>query len=218
MSHSVLRTQRSSSNGRSGFTRGLPCTLGLSGPSLLPIAEENQFKLEIAYSVCNSKQAEQEVVDSLQAAARAAVVRYQAQCNVVQSREAHERAVAEAEATLAKSREAEAQALARSYEAEIRLAAVLQTEAQSRLRYYDRMHEVAANNVNDAEFQVGMVRHDIWVQNETTFAAEKEWMAKDDRASSRSPSATCSPSATPSPCATPSSCATPLSATPSPST
>ncbi|KAJ7617440.1 hypothetical protein DFH06DRAFT_1145137 [Mycena polygramma] len=178
MSHSVLRTQRSSSNGRSGFTRGLPCTLGLSGPSLLPKAEENQFKLEIAYSVCNSKQAEQEVVDSLQAAARAAVVRYQAQCNVVQSREAHERAVAEAEATLAKNREAEAQALARSYEAEIRLAAVLQTEAQSRLRYYDRMHEVAANNVNDAEFQVGMVRHDIWVQNETTFAAEKEWMAK----------------------------------------
>ncbi|KAJ7601567.1 hypothetical protein DFH06DRAFT_1352572 [Mycena polygramma] len=217
MSHSVLRTQRSSS--RSGFTRGLPCTLGLSGPSLLPVAEENQFKLEIAYNVCNSKQAEQEVVDSLQAAARAAVVRYQAQCNLVQSREAHERAVAEAESTLTKSREAEAQALARSYEAEIRLAAVLQTEAQSRLRYYDRMHEVAASNVNDAEFQVGMVRHAIWVQNEATFTAEKEWIAKDDRASSRSPSATCSPSATPSPCATPSSCATPsLSATPSPST
>ncbi|KAJ7851573.1 hypothetical protein B0H13DRAFT_1905105 [Mycena leptocephala] len=82
----------------------------------------------------------------------------------------------EAEMRLVRTLLAEARAAVASRQAEIELAKVREDEAQSRVQYYSRLNEEAANNLVDAELQVGVIRHRISKHGKTE---QIEHIAKD---------------------------------------
>ncbi|KAJ7836297.1 hypothetical protein B0H13DRAFT_1913180 [Mycena leptocephala] len=128
----------------------------LNGPSLLPPAEENTYKMEVACNAFKTREAESLFVRSLLAAARATVSRHQA------------------ELKLANSREVETRALLGCHQAEIQLVTHREIEAESRVRYYCRLSEVASSNAMDAQKQLGAVREAIFVEAGHAFADEEE--------------------------------------------
>ncbi|KAJ7913328.1 hypothetical protein B0H13DRAFT_2326454 [Mycena leptocephala] len=141
---------------RSRLTIGSPCALDLNGPSLLPLAEENTYKMEVACNAFKTCEAESLFVRSLLAASRATVSRHQA------------------ELKLANSWEVETRALLGCHQAEIQLVTHREIEAESRVRYYCRLSEVASSNAMDAQKQLGAVREAIFVEAGHVFADEEE--------------------------------------------
>ncbi|KAJ6577732.1 hypothetical protein B0H19DRAFT_1253044 [Mycena capillaripes] len=138
--------------------------------------EENEFKLRLASSIYESREAESRLVRSLLAAAHAAVNRHQGEVKLARLRQVEAHASVsrfQEESNVASLREAESRAVLDCHQAEIELAVLREVEAQSRLQYYLRLDEIAKKNLSDARLQVGVVRHDIWVEDEATFAAEQ---------------------------------------------
>lgn len=147
----------------------------------MPQAEENQFKLQVASNIYETREAETRIIRSLLAATQAAVNRHQGEVKLASLRQVEARASLiryQEESSIASLREAEARAILDCHEAEIELAALREVEAQSQLRYYVRLEEIAKRNLSDARMQVGAVRHDIWVEEEATFAEQDEGALK----------------------------------------
>ncbi|KAJ7655575.1 hypothetical protein DFH06DRAFT_1123569 [Mycena polygramma] len=160
-----LSSQPIHSQATSGLTRGIPDTLDLPGPDLLPPSEKTDFELRIACNIRSSTQAEEDVAQYFLAAYKAAAEIHEAEKRLAKTREDASRALAQYHAL----REAEARAFADCHHAEVGLAMLRKSEAESRVDYYRRMCETAARNTTDARFQVGAINSKIWEQEGSLF-------------------------------------------------